>query len=115
MNKSGSEMIVESLKKEGVDIIFGYPGGAVIPIFDVLFAEPSIHVVLTRHEQGAVHAADGYARSTGRPGVVLVTSGPGATNTITGLATANFDSVPDRKSTRLNSSHTDISRMPSSA
>ncbi|NOY09104.1 MAG: biosynthetic-type acetolactate synthase large subunit [Spirochaetes bacterium] len=94
MNISGAEMIVESLKKEGVNIIFGYPGGAVIPIFDVLFAEPSIHVVLTRHEQGAVHAADGYARSTGRPGVVLVTSGPGATNTITGLATANFDSVP---------------------
>ncbi len=94
MNISGAELIVEALKKEGVDTIFGYPGGVVIPIFDVLFSERDIHVVLTRHEQGAVHAADGYARSTGKPGVVLVTSGPGATNTITGLATANFDSVP---------------------
>ncbi len=94
MSISGAELIVEALKKEGVDTIFGYPGGVVIPIFDVLFSERDIHVVLTRHEQGAVHAADGYARSTGKPGVVLVTSGPGATNTITGLATANFDSVP---------------------
>ncbi|RKX82416.1 MAG: acetolactate synthase large subunit, partial [Spirochaetes bacterium] len=94
MNRTGAEMIIEALKKEGVDTIFGYPGGAVIPIFDVLFSEPSIHVVLARHEQGAVHAADGYARSTGKPGVALVTSGPGATNAITGLATANFDSIP---------------------
>ena len=91
---SGSKLIIEALKQEGVDTIFGYPGGAVIPIFDVLFDEPSITVILTRHEQGAVHAADGYARSTGRPGVCIVTSGPGATNTTTGLATANFDSVP---------------------
>ncbi len=94
MNKRGAELIVEALKKENVEVIFGFPGGVVIPIFDVLYSEPSIHVVLTRHEQGAVHAADGYARSTGKTGVCLVTSGPGATNTITGLATANFDSVP---------------------
>ncbi|MBN2535516.1 MAG: acetolactate synthase large subunit, partial [Spirochaetales bacterium] len=94
MEKSGSKLIVEALKKEGVDVLFGYPGGAVIPLFDEFYKEPFIHVVLTRHEQGAVHAADGYARSTGRTGVCVVTSGPGATNTITGLATANFDSVP---------------------
>jgi acetolactate synthase-1/2/3 large subunit len=94
MKKTGSKLIIEALKKEGVDIIFGYPGGAVIPIFDELYSEPAIHVVLTRHEQGAVHAADGYSRSTGKTGVCIVTSGPGATNTITGLATANFDSVP---------------------
>jgi acetolactate synthase-1/2/3 large subunit len=94
MEKNGAQLIVEALKKEGVDVIFGFPGGAVIPIFDVLFDEPDIHVVLTRHEQAAVHAADGYARSTGKTGVCLVTSGPGATNTVTGIATANFDSVP---------------------
>ena len=91
---SGAEIIAEALKKEGVDTIFGYPGGVVIPLFDTLYSTPEIKVVLPRHEQGAVHAADGYARSTGKVGVVLVTSGPGATNTITGLATANFDSVP---------------------
>ncbi|MBN2543254.1 biosynthetic-type acetolactate synthase large subunit, partial [bacterium] len=91
---TGAQIIVEILKKEGVDTIFGYPGGVVIPIFDVLYAAKDIKVILTRHEQAAVHAADGYARSTGKTGVVLVTSGPGATNTITGLATANFDSVP---------------------
>ncbi len=94
MKRSGSQFLVDALKKEGVDVVFGYPGGAVIPIFDALYSEPSIHVVLTRHEQAAVHAADGYARSTGRTGVCIVTSGPGATNTVTGLATANFDSVP---------------------
>ncbi len=94
MKKNGAELVVEALKKEGVDTIFAYPGGAVIPIFDVLYSEPEIRVVLTRHEQAAVHAADGYSRSTGKTGICLVTSGPGATNTITGLATANFDSVP---------------------
>jgi acetolactate synthase I/II/III large subunit len=94
MKRSGSGMIIEALKKEGVDVLFGYPGGVVIPVFDELFSEKDIHLVLTRHEQAAVHAADGYARSTGKTGVVLVTSGPGATNTVTGLATANFDSVP---------------------
>ncbi|MBN1523721.1 MAG: biosynthetic-type acetolactate synthase large subunit [Spirochaetales bacterium] len=92
--KSGAAMVVEALKAENIEIIFGYPGGVVIPLFDILFAEPDIHVVLTRHEQAAVHAADGYARSTGKTGVCLVTSGPGATNTVTGLANANFDSVP---------------------
>lgn len=92
--KTGSQLVIEALKREGVDTIFGYPGGVVIPVFDALYDEPSIRVILTRHEQGAVHAADGYARTTGKPGVCLVTSGPGATNTITGLATANFDSVP---------------------
>jgi acetolactate synthase-1/2/3 large subunit len=91
---SGSKLLVEALKKENVDVLFGFPGGTVMPFFDELFSEPSIRVVLTRHEQGALHAADGYARSTGKPGVVSVTSGPGATNTVTGLATANFDSVP---------------------
>jgi len=91
---TGAQIIVEALKKEGVDTIFGYPGGSVIPIFDILYSTPDIKIILTRHEQAAVHAADGYARSTGKTGVVLVTSGPGATNTITGLATANFDSVP---------------------
>ncbi len=94
MKISGARQVVEALKKENVDVIFGYPGGVVIPIFDVLYSEPDIRVVLTRHEQGAAHAADGYARSTGKVGVLLVTSGPGATNTVTGLATANFDSIP---------------------
>lgn len=94
MEKRGAELIVESFKSEGVDTVFAYPGGQVIPIFDALYSEPSIHVVLTRHEQAAVHAADGYARSTGKTGVCIVTSGPGATNTVTGLGTANFDSVP---------------------
>jgi acetolactate synthase-1/2/3 large subunit len=90
----GAELVIEALRKEKVDTIFAYPGGAVIPVFDVLFDAADINVVLTRHEQAAVHAADAYARSTGKTGVCIVTSGPGATNTITGLATANFDSVP---------------------
>ncbi len=94
MQSTGAELFVRALKEEGVQILFGYPGGVVIPVFDALYSREEIRVVLTRHEQGAVHAADGYARSTGRTGVCLVTSGPGATNTITGLATANFDSVP---------------------
>ena len=94
MVRSGAELVIEALKAEGVEVVFGFPGGVVIPLFDKLYAEPSLRVVLTRHEQGAVHAADGYARSTGKVGVCLVTSGPGATNTVTGLATANFDSVP---------------------
>ncbi|MBI9103088.1 MAG: biosynthetic-type acetolactate synthase large subunit [Spirochaetales bacterium] len=87
-------MVINALKKEGVDTVFGFPGGVVIPLFDELYKEPAIKVVLTRHEQGAIHAADGYARATGKTGVCIVTSGPGATNTVTGLATANFDSVP---------------------
>jgi len=94
MKISGAELFVKALKAEGVKHLFGFPGGVVIPVFDVLYSEPEIEVILTRHEQGAVHAADGYARSTGKTGVCLVTSGPGATNTVTGIATANFDSVP---------------------
>jgi len=94
MKKSGAALLVEALKTEKVDVLFGFPGGVVIPAFDALYGERAIRLVLARHEQGAVHAADGYARSTGKVGVCLVTSGPGATNTVTGLATANFDSVP---------------------
>jgi acetolactate synthase-1/2/3 large subunit len=93
MKKTGSQIIVECLKKEGVDIIFNYPGGAVLPLFDELQGAP-FHQVLVRHEQAAVHAADGYARATGKAGVALVTSGPGATNTVTGIATAFMDSIP---------------------
>ncbi len=93
MKKTGAEIFIESLFKEGVDTIFGYPGGAVLPIYDALYKSRLRHI-LVRHEQGAVHMADGYARATGRPGVVLVTSGPGATNTVTGLATAYMDSIP---------------------
>ena len=94
MKLSGSEILIECLKKEGVKYIFGYPGGVVLNIFDYLYEEKDVKLILTRHEQGAVHAADGYARATGKPGVVLVTSGPGATNTVTGIATASMDSVP---------------------
>jgi acetolactate synthase-1/2/3 large subunit len=94
MKITGSEILIESLKREGVRHIFGYPGGVVLGIFDFLYDDKDIQLILTRHEQGAVHAADGYARSTGKPGVVLVTSGPGATNTVTGIATASMDSIP---------------------
>jgi acetolactate synthase-1/2/3 large subunit len=93
MKKTGAQIIVECLKKEGVDILFNYPGGAILPIFDEL-SNASIHQILVRHEQAAVHAADGYARASGKVGVVLVTSGPGATNTVTGIATAFMDSIP---------------------
>jgi len=94
-NKSitGAEILIECLKKEGVDTIFGFPGGAVLPVYDVIYDAPLEHI-LVRHEQGAVHMADGYARVSGKPGVVLVTSGPGATNTVTGIATAYMDSIP---------------------
>ncbi len=91
---TGAKMIVEALKREGVEVIFGYPGGAVIDIYDELYKTKGLHHVLVRHEQGAAHAADGYARSTGKVGVALVTSGPGATNTVTGIATAYMDSIP---------------------
>jgi acetolactate synthase-1/2/3 large subunit len=91
---SGAEMVIRALKDQGVKHIFGYPGGAVLPIYDALFASEGITHVLVRHEQGAVHAAEGYARSTGKPGVVLVTSGPGATNAVTGLTDALMDSIP---------------------
>ncbi|TAN60920.1 biosynthetic-type acetolactate synthase large subunit [bacterium] len=91
--KNGAEIFIECLLKEGVDTVFGFPGGAVLPIYDALYDAPLKHI-LVRHEQGAVHMADGYARANGRPGVVIVTSGPGATNTVTGIATAYMDSIP---------------------
>lgn len=91
---SGADMLIRALQDEGVDHVFGYPGGAVLHIYDAVFRQNRIQHVLVRHEQAATHMADGYARSTGRPGVVLVTSGPGATNAITGIATAYMDSIP---------------------
>lgn len=91
---SGAEMVIEALVENGVDTIFGYPGGAVLPIYDALFKQKKIKHVLVRHEQGAAHAAEGYARSTGKVGVLLVTSGPGATNAVTGLTDALLDSIP---------------------
>lgn len=91
---TGAEMVVQALKDQGVDTVFGYPGGAVLPIYDAIFQQNDIRHVLVRHEQGAVHAAEGYARSTGKPGVALVTSGPGATNAVTGLTDALLDSIP---------------------
>jgi len=93
MKITGAKIFIESLLKEGVDTIFGFPGGAVLPIYDALYDAPIRHI-LARHEQGATHAADGYARATGKPGVCVVTSGPGATNTVTGIATAYMDSIP---------------------
>ncbi|MDQ7015431.1 MAG: acetolactate synthase 3 large subunit [Gammaproteobacteria bacterium] len=94
MELSGGDILVQALKEEGVEFIFGYPGGAVLHIYDALYRSEGIKHILVRHEQGATHAADGYARSTGKPGVVLVTSGPGATNAVTGIATAHMDSIP---------------------
>jgi acetolactate synthase-1/2/3 large subunit len=93
-NKSGAEALLHSLHLEGVELMFGYPGGAALHIYDAIFNQDHVEHILVRHEQGAVHAADGYARATGKPGVALVTSGPGATNAITGLATAYMDSTP---------------------
>ena len=90
----GAQAVVASLEAEGVDLVFGYPGGQAIKIYDALYDSKQLHHVLSRHEQGAVHEADGYARATGNVGVVVVTSGPGATNTVTGIATAYMDSVP---------------------
>ncbi|MBC57486.1 MAG: acetolactate synthase 3 large subunit [Confluentimicrobium sp.] len=96
MTKSmtGARMVVEALRDQGVEVVFGYPGGAVLPIYDEIFQQNEIRHILVRHEQAAVHAAEGYARSTGKPGVVLVTSGPGATNAVTGLIDALMDSIP---------------------
>ena len=94
MELTGADIFVRSLQDEGVEYIFGYPGGAVLHIYDALHGQEKLKHILTRHEQGATHAADGYARSTGKPGVVIVTSGPGATNAITGIATAYMDSIP---------------------
>jgi acetolactate synthase-1/2/3 large subunit len=91
---TGARMVVQALKDQGVDVVFGYPGGAVLPIYDEIFQQNEIQHILVRHEQGAVHAAEGYARATGKPGVVLVTSGPGATNAVTGLTDALMDSIP---------------------
>ncbi len=91
---TGAEIVVRALRDQGVEHIFGYPGGAVLPIYDALFQQESVEHILVRHEQGAAHAAEGYARSTGKPGVLLVTSGPGATNAVTGLADALMDSIP---------------------
>ena len=94
MDITGRKLFVKALQEEGVDTIFGYPGGTVTDLFDELYKQDSIDVVLPRHEQGLIHAAEGYAKSTGKVGVCLVTSGPGATNIITGLADAHYDSIP---------------------
>ena len=94
LERPGAEILVKSLVRQGVEHVFGYPGGAVLPIYDALFKDARIQHVLVRHEAGAAHAAEGYARSTGKPGVVLVTSGPGATNAVTGIADAFMDSIP---------------------
>ena len=91
---SGGDMLAKALEDEGVEFIFGYPGGAVLPIYEALFKQNNIRHILVRHEQGALHSAEGYARSTGKVGVALVTSGPGATNSVTGLADAMMDSIP---------------------
>ena len=95
MQLTGSQIVIECLKEQGVDTVFGYPGGAILNIYDELYRhQDEIRHVLTSHEQGASHAADGYARSTGKVGVCMATSGPGATNLVTGIATAYMDSVP---------------------
>ena len=91
---TGAEMVLEALADQGVEHLFGYPGGAVLPIYDEIFKQTKVKHILVRHEQGAVHAAEGYARSTGKVGCVLVTSGPGATNSVTGLTDALMDSIP---------------------
>ena len=94
MQLTGAQIVIECLKEQGVDTIFGYPGGAILNVYDALYKHSEIKHYLTSHEQGASHAADGYARATGKVGVCLATSGPGATNLVTGIATANMDSVP---------------------
>ena len=92
---SGSEIVIECLKEQGVDTVFGYPGGTILNVYDALYKhQDEINHVLTSHEQGAAHAADGYARATGKVGVCMATSGPGATNLVTGIATAYMDSIP---------------------
>ena len=91
---TGADIVIRALKEQGVDTMFGYPGGAVLPIYDALYGDNDIRHILVRHEQGAGHAAEGYARSTGKPGVCLVTSGPGATNMVTPIADAMMDSIP---------------------
>src|SRR6266850_6294058 len=91
---TGADLLVKALIDEDVEVVFGYPGGAVLPIYDELFKQNKLRHILVRHEQGAAHAAEGYARSTGKVGVLLVTSGPGATNAVTGLTDALMDSIP---------------------
>ena len=91
---TGAEIVIRALKEQGVDTMFGYPGGAVLPIYDAIYGDKDMRHILVRHEQGAGHAAEGYARSTGKPGVCLVTSGPGATNMVTPIADAMMDSIP---------------------
>ena len=102
MRLNGAQILCESLIKEGVDTIFGFPGGVVIPLYDVFPQYPQLRHILVRHEQGAAHAADAYARVTGRAGVCLATSGPGATNLVTGIATAHLDSSPMIAITTIN-------------
>ncbi|MBM3157722.1 MAG: acetolactate synthase large subunit, partial [Chloroflexi bacterium] len=94
MKKTGAQILCECLVKEGVEVIFGFPGGALLPLYDTLPQYPQLRHILVRHEQGAAHAADGYARATGKVGVCLATSGPGACNLVTGIATAHLDSSP---------------------
>ncbi|HTD91929.1 MAG TPA: thiamine pyrophosphate-binding protein, partial [Burkholderiales bacterium] len=94
MQLTGAEIVIRCLQEEGVEHVFGYPGGAVLYIYDELFKQNKVKHILVRHEQGALHAADGYARSTDKVGVALVTSGPGVTNAVTGIATAYTDSIP---------------------
>lgn len=94
MKINGAKMVIEALKHEGVDVVFGYPGGAIMNVYDEIYKQTHFQHILTRHEQAAVHAADGYARATGKVGVAIVTSGPGFTNAVTGLATAYMDSIP---------------------
>ena len=91
---SGGEMVVRALRDQGVKFIYGYPGGALLHVYDAIFRQDEVEHILVRHEQGAIHMAEAWARVTGRPGVVVVTSGPGATNVITGLADAKMDSIP---------------------
>jgi acetolactate synthase-1/2/3 large subunit len=94
MEISGSQMVIEALRHEEVEVVFGYPGGAIMNVYDEVYKQNYFKHILTRHEQAALHAADGYARASGRVGVAFVTSGPGFTNAVTGLATAYMDSVP---------------------
>ncbi len=108
---TGAEMVVQALKDQGVDCLFGYPGGAVLPIYDALFQQDHVRHILVRHEQGAAHAAEGYARSSGKAGVLLVTSGPGATNTITGLTDALMDSADLHYGAGADASHR-LGRIP---
>src|SRR5512137_126972 len=94
MKRTGAQILCESLVKEGVEVIFGFPGGSVLPLYDTMPQYPQLRHILVRHEQGAIHAAEGYARATGKVGVCLATSGPGATNLVTGIADAYMDSIP---------------------